>query len=318
MEYVRLSQIDKHKLELNSRVYVKALVRNGVFKRTKGDKDYLVIDIADMKCNESIIIWDTAPPIEKVVDVGYVYNFELLVGEYKGEKQFKWLGMSRNLQEDYTQYVARVENVDFYIESIENAFKTLDLNSPVAKITHTLYRRYENEFRIFPAAKSLHHNLIGGLAMHTACILKSVARLYQVYTWLDWELLACIAILHDIGKIFEYKIDTSTGDIGFTPDGSLKGHICMGVVEIEILARELGVSDDIKVLALINGVASHHGKLEYGSPVIPYTSEAKMVHAMDSLDGILYRDLSIYENIEKGEVGVQYLPSGEMTGLFRF
>lgn len=318
MEYIRLSQIDKSKLELNSRVYVKALVKNGVFKKTKQDKDYLSIEICDMKHKETIVIWNVAPPIEKILDVGYVYNFEFVVGDYKGEKQFNWMNMSRNLNEDYTNYVDKVKDVDKYIESIENAFKTLDLNSPVAKITHTLYRRHEKEFSVFPAAKTYHHNLIGGLAMHTACILKSVARLYQVYNWLDWELLACIAILHDLGKIFEYSIDTSSGDIGFTVKGSLKGHITMCIVEIEILAMELGVSEDTKVLALINGVASHHGKLEYGSPVVPYTSEARMVHAIDELDGMLYRDLLVYGGIEKGEVSVHYLPNGEMTGLFKF
>ena len=40
-------------------------------------------------------------------------------------------------------------------------------------------------------------------------------------------------------------------------------------------------------LQILHIVLSHHGRLEFGSPVLPKTPEALLVHYLDDLDGKL-------------------------------
>jgi 3'-5' exoribonuclease len=57
-----------------------------------------------------------------------------------------------------------------------------------------------------PAAKLLHHDYIGGLADHSLSMAEVIVRLADHYPKLDRDLLICGALLHDIGKIWEYEI----------------------------------------------------------------------------------------------------------------
>ena len=57
---------------------------------------------------------------------------------------------------------------------------------------------------------------------------------------------------------------------------------------------------------MLHIVLSHHGKLENGSPVVPATREATLVHAMDNLGGTL----GSFDRIERE------LPDGQTWSRF--
>lgn len=136
-------------------------------------------------------------------------------------------------------------------------------------------------YRRAPAAKSIHHAWLGGLIEHvlSLCTLcKSVAPLYP---HVDIDLLLTGAILHDIGKIEELNYERG---FNYSDEGQLLGHILIG---LRIVHDKLALLPDFppRLRMLVEHlVASHHGMLEYGSPKVPMTAEAMLLHHLDNLD----------------------------------
>lgn len=135
-------------------------------------------------------------------------------------------------------------------------------------------------FATAPAARSMHHAYIGGLLEHTLSMTALARMLAGHYPHVNADLLACGALLHDMGKAHEYALEE-----GFTrtEDGLLVGHIVRGIVVIEGAAAELGFPE-AELRQLVHLIASHHGTQEWGSPVIPKTLEAVLLHQIDLLD----------------------------------
>lgn len=101
------------------------------------------------------------------------------------------------------------------------------------------------------------------------------------------------ALLHDIGKIEAYA---AVGEgIEMTNAGRLQGEIPLGyhMVRREIEAMP-GFPAEV-AQAVLHIILSHHGSLEHGSPVVPCTREATLVHMMDNLGG----RLGSFDRIEK-------------------
>ena len=135
-----------------------------------------------------------------------------------------------------------------------------------------------------PAAKSMHHAYLGGLLEHTLSILGMADRACGHYRGLNRDLVVVGVFLHDVGKTAELSYQRS---IGYTDAGNLLGHIA---IESEWISRAVGkipgFPEELR-LQILHIVLSHHGRLEFGSPVLPKTPEALLVHYLDDLDGKL-------------------------------
>ena len=101
---------------------------------------------------------------------------------------------------------------------------------------------------------------------------------------IDRDLAVTGALLHDIGKVETYS--WTTGAIELTDAGKLLGEIPLGYRQAarDRAHRGLPRAD---AEALLHIILSHHGKLEHGSPVVPCTREATLVHFIDNLGGNL-------------------------------
>jgi len=136
-------------------------------------------------------------------------------------------------------------------------------------------------YREAPAAKQLHHAWLGGLLEHVVSLLTLADRVTPHYAMLDRDLIITGIILHDIGKVRELS-----WEVGFeyTIEGSLLGHIQMGVALTEKTIDSLpDFPPRLKTLVL-HMILSHHGKLEYGSPKLPMIPEALVLNFLDDLD----------------------------------
>lgn len=161
------------------------------------------------------------------------------------------------------------------IERIENSFlKTLMNNIFDDENTREKYL-------ISPAAKLLHHDTIGGLADHSLNIAEIVVRLGDLYPKLNRDLLICGAILHDIGKIWEFTVDSA---IEYSDAGRLIGHIAQGDEFICTIADGIEHFPEDLLMHLRHLIVSHQGELQKGSPVVPQTPEAILLHHSDELD----------------------------------
>jgi 3'-5' exoribonuclease len=139
-------------------------------------------------------------------------------------------------------------------------------------------------FFISPAATTMHHARIGGLAEHSLAVCRLAVGVADEVDFLDRDLLIAGSLLHDIGKIFEYEVD---GDLRYTLDGKLVGHIARGGSILENWVRLLPGFPERLALELLHIILSHHGALEHGSPKVPSTAEALVIHFADDLDAKL-------------------------------
>jgi 3'-5' exoribonuclease len=166
------------------------------------------------------------------------------------------------------------------------------LNEAVAEIKESNCRRLVDSFlqdeaimRPFseaPGGVSVHHGYVGGLLEHTVMIMEQGHREAQKHPGLlDQDLLLTGAFLHDIGKTRELFWEMGRE---YTTEGRLMGHIAIGIMMIE---EKLSAMPDFpKDLALLvrHMVLSHHGSLEFGSPVRPSIPEALVLSLLDNTD----------------------------------
>ena len=121
---------------------------------------------------------------------------------------------------------------------------------------------------------------------------------------IDREVAVTGALLHDIGKLDAYA---STGAaIDMTDLGKLQGEIPLGYYRIRRLIEDLPGFPDQLAAAVLHIILSHHGALEHGSPVVPCTREATLVHMIDNLGG----RLGSFDRLEKE------LPQGSAWSAF--
>ncbi|MGI6398567.1 MAG: HD domain-containing protein [Desulfomonilia bacterium] len=145
-----------------------------------------------------------------------------------------------------------------------------------------------------PAAKGIHHSYLGGLLEHTLSILRLIQCIFPLYQHLgiNRDLLVAGALLHDVGKIYEYSFNRF---IDMTPMGRLIGHIYLSAnMADQAISRIPGFPDELR-LQLLHMILGHHGQLEFGSPKLPMTREALLLHMLDDLDAKITGFSSIIE-----------------------
>ena len=148
-------------------------------------------------------------------------------------------------------------------------------------------------FRAAPAAKHYHQAYRHGLLEHCLSVAQAVSAISATFPGIDREVACCGVLLHDIGKLDAYA---STDDaIEMTDAGKLQGEIPLGYYRIRRVTEDLpGFPADLAG-AVLNIILSHHGALAYGSPVLPCTREATLVHMVDNLGG----RLGSFDRLEK-------------------
>lgn len=143
---------------------------------------------------------------------------------------------------------------------------------------------------------SQHHNYIGGLAEHTLNVMYLTKVLAYRYDCRHKELAILAAKLHDIGKIEEYDVN---GPFKVAMRGEMEGHIVIGVTMVEEAFRQGGgiYSEDFKN-RMKGCIVQHHGKVEYGSPKVPNSEEAFIVHYADFVDATMNKIVQIKDDLK--------------------
>jgi 3'-5' exoribonuclease len=140
-------------------------------------------------------------------------------------------------------------------------------------------------FRVAPAAKHYHQAYAGGLLEHTLSVAQAVSAAANFFPGIDREIAVTGALLHDIGKTEAYNDDPLA--IELTDEGRLEGEIPRGYYKVRREIERMEGFDPGLAQAILHIILSHHGSLEHGSPVVPCTREATLVHTMDNLGGKL-------------------------------
>jgi len=280
MEKVFISQLqDKQAV---SSTY---LAKNKVVLRDKKGKNYLSFLLSDSTGDVDAKAWDNVDAIEGVFQSGDIIWVKGTVQVYQNRKQVIVHKIERyDGQVDLKDYIKssdknpedNLQSLLQIVDGMKNEHLkqlTLDtLNDPTIKPL----------LLAAPAAKSIHHAKFGGLLEHILSVSRLTQLVSQNYPALNADLLLYGAIFHDIGKIWELKIDD--GGIQYTDKGRLLGHMMMAVELIEKkTSRIFNFPEDLKDVCK-HMILAHHGKHEYGSPKLPMTLEAYMLWMLDELD----------------------------------
>jgi 3'-5' exoribonuclease len=159
-------------------------------------------------------------------------------------------------------------------------------------------------FRDAPAAKVYHQAYRHGLLEHTVSVAQAVSAAANFFPGIDREVAVAGALLHDIGKTVAYNDDPLAIDL--TDAGRLQGEIPLGYYTVRREIEEISGFDPGLAQAVLHIILSHHGSLEHGSPVVPATREAVLVHMIDNLGG----RLGSFDRLERE------LPAGESWSRF--
>ncbi len=171
-------------------------------------------------------------------------------------------------------------------ENIKKEIKNIE-NEQLKNLLSLFFsdKNFENDFTHSPSAMVHHHNYVGGNLEHTVGVIRLCNNICEMYPGISKDLVIAGAILHDVGKIKEYK---TTAAIDKTEEGNFIGHIVIGDRWIREKIDELkknGKDFDRNLENhLCHLILSHHGKYEFGSPRMPKTVEACVLHQADMMD----------------------------------
>lgn len=166
----------------------------------------------------------------------------------------------------------------------------------LAALCREFLSEYGERFRRAAAARNNHHARRGGLVEHVAQMMRTAAAICDAYPALNRDLVIAGVLFHDCGKLWENQYPADGFAMPFNEHGELLGHITIGIELVNAIWRKIAAgpewsqwlgaepaSEDVR-LHLLHLLASHHGQLEFGSPVVPKTPEAWALHYVDNLD----------------------------------
>ena len=282
--------------KVQSNLLISSLVKG----TTNSGSPYLSLVLQDSSKSIDAKLWDVKPELEKQMEVGKVYGFDLEVINYKGKLQAKVLKVLPLPQADLNMddFVFRSPvSKDALRENIQEGVNMIN-NDKLAGIVTGALNYYANAVYEYPAAARIHHNFIGGLATHTSGMIKLAVALANIYPQIDRDYLLAGVIVHDLGKIDEF---TSPVVTEYSPQGKLLGHISIMDARLLQIGEELGLQDSEELMVLRHMVLSHHGQFEFGSPVRPETLEAEMLNLIDNIDARVNTIDKALGEIKEGE-----------------
>lgn len=267
-------------LVVNNRTTIALMLTDLTLKQTSTKKDYLDLVLTDGSDDIVAKVWNWnkahALPVK-----GVVYVITGTSSEYKGAKQLSVASLVKQEPQNIEAFVKR------YVPgskqpSSPSVFTSKIVDEKIRFFVEAIFTDLKEPFMLATGAKSIHHAGIGGLAAHTfevCSIAMAMAECYKDDVCLD--LIIAGALLHDIGKIFTYDIESAS--IEMADAGLLFEHIVIGNDVIQKKAAVLGEKYDKIAEYLSHIILSHHGQIEYGSPITPKFLEAYIIAMADKL-----------------------------------
>jgi 3'-5' exoribonuclease len=285
-------------------------VRERELRRKKNGEAWLRLSLGDSSGTAEAVCWEDAEALYALAAPGtpvFVTGvFE--VSERWGAK-VKLSGLREAGAHEYESDELAAES-DVSAELLESDMRDLLATVQNPQLRHLLDLFFGEDsatwtrFRDAPAAKVYHQAYRHGLLEHTLSVAQAVSAAANFFPGIDREVAVTGAMLHDIGKIVAYNDDPLAIDL--TDAGRLEGEIPLGYYTVRRAIEDVPGFDPALAQAVLHIILSHHGQLEHGSPVVPATREAVLVHMIDNLGG----RLGSFDRLER------QLPAGESWSGF--
>ncbi len=246
--------------------------------------NYLRLRLSDRTGNIMGNVWNNAVSISEKFENGDIVNIKGTIISYRDQIQIT-VQKVRKVQDweiDLSDYILTTDkDIDKLSERLFNLIDSLE-EEHLSQLLKSIFedKEFLTKFAQAPAAKSWHHNYLGGLLEHTIAVA-NLCEFASHYYPVDRDLLISAALVHDMGKVFEYSAAPS---INFTDAGRLIGHVVIADQMICQKAAQINNFPEELLMKLRHAILSHHGDYEKGAARLPQLLEAIILHHSDNLD----------------------------------
>jgi 3'-5' exoribonuclease len=287
---------------VQARVHVQ--VESAAPRLTRDQKPYCGLSLADACDRMTLRVWSDHPNYKACSELTDE-SFIELSGDFHQHSQYgleadKWTVRPLTQQEKKELLEGpadlrekQANDWEFLMQSIKSI-----VDPRLRALSEIFLNEWGDRFRRTAAARNYHHARRGGLVEHTAQMMRVALAVTPLYPELNVDLLIAGVLFHDSGKLWENQFSESGFVMGYDERGELVGHISIGLELVNSLWRKLSAenaeawkhfepsSEDVR-MHLLHLVGSHHGEMQFGSPVFPKTPEAMTLHYIDNLDARL-------------------------------
>lgn len=271
-------------LEVGNSCTITLVVKSATPRETRAKKPYLVLELFDGVDTITGNYWDwtsgNIPEVNSILDV------TANVTEWQGKLQLTITALRNNTTRHLAEFmpsngmdISKIYNLAYELMCSvkDDALRSIALG--ILEAAQDLWLKV-------PGAKGVHHAYIGGTLVHSYSVAKIAKAIAEQIPEANVDLCIVGGMLHDVGKLYTYRLNGIA--IDRTDDGNLYEHIFMGAEFVGNFADTVVNTDDyfiMKKLQLLRHIIlSHHGKLEFGSPVTPQCIEAFIVNYADGVD----------------------------------
>ena len=285
-------------------------VRGRELRRKRNGDPWLKLTLGDASGSVEAVAWEEAEACHAVASPGTPVIVEgcFEVSDRWGAK-IKLTTLREARDAEYETEDLAVES-EVSIDRLEGDLRELLATVQTPQLRELLGAFFDEDspiwerFRDAPAAKVYHQAYRHGLLEHTLSVAQAVSAASAFFPGIDRDVAVTGALLHDIGKTEAYNDDPLAIDL--TDVGRLQGEIPLGYYLVRRRIEDIPGFDPALAQAVLHIILSHHGQLEHGSPVVPATREAVLVHMIDNLGG----RLGSFDRLERE------LPSGASWSSF--
>jgi 3'-5' exoribonuclease len=268
-------------------------------ERRGGSGEYLRLTLADRSGQVVAMVWEEVGEVVPLLAAGspvHVLGRYVVHPRYGPQVNLRGLRQAEPGSFDPDDLLDGPQRAPDHMES--------DLRELIATIQQPMLRTLLERligvgadgwaaYRDAPAAKYYHQAYRHGLLEHSLTVGQAVSAISATFPGIDRDVAVTGALLHDIGKLDAYTAEEANIDL--TDDGRLQGEIALGYYRVRREIEDIDGFPPSLAKALLHIILSHHGSHEHGSPVLPATREATLVHMVDNLGG----RLGSFDRLEK-------------------
>lgn len=260
------------------------VVLSATARETKNKKPYLQMEFFDGTDSISGNYWDWSG--KNIPEKNAILDVSAQLTEYLGNPQLSIKSLKTNSELHISAFTPSggADVGEIYKEAFSLASDFTD--DFLRSLTLLILEQLQGLWVTVPGANSIHHAYTAGTLIHSLSVAKIARAIAQQTEGAHIELATAGGLLHDLGKLFGYRINGIVCEM--TDEGLLFEHTFMGAEFVGNIAEENNLlqddRDEAKVELLRHIILSHHGKREYGAAVPPSSLEAHIVHQADALD----------------------------------
>ncbi len=285
-----MAPFDLRAAGIGDRVQHAFLIRERTERTTRAGLPFVVLTLGNSTGSiDTAPIWSERLDWCAGADKGRVVQVIGEVGQFgdngTSRRQLQLTAPLRVLPNDQFDPSEFLVRIDAETEKVWDALDKLrnGITAPLIKQSVDIFfadDAFRVQFERTPGSVNGHHAQLGGLLLHVYEVTSIARQIARTVRQANADLVVAGAMLHDIGKVEAYAV--APEGFAHTSVGMLLGHVTLGALMFDRRLAASGVAlNDAQRNELLHLILSHHGSLEFGSPIQPMTVEAEIVHWAD-------------------------------------